>query len=495
MAAPTVPPLDPAPLRSRRRRAVVLVVLAIAALATAGTSASPQPPPLATASATGTLEVTPDTPMTSVVVTLEANDAARTVVGSGLVTRLSAADDAGAAGSTISIIEALDATDSNATYGSTASMNGSLDAACVAPQTCSGRYRITAILVDPEVKKAEVFWQASAELRAERPDRPSTAPEGTRLMVHADEPSTRPAADLARASVPVETVHLGSGRPLVSRFIDLEQPAGAPTVAPDRAWFAFLTTSATGAPDARPLIRLGVPGERGPLTNGQVGRIPFFPTSCEGDTRCTTSLRLDLGAPSGVQDAELDVSWSITVLSFGPPGTDPDPVGVRLTDSWDVEPGVARLHAATTGTFDISKQQNGVHAAIVTLDASTVAQGAGPITGFVQLTYEARAAATSGAGVINVGVQQPDNNASLPGAYGQLKPGAALTLVTQVVNLDCTGRSRCSVAAPFNANTLDAGPSVHVDWTVTAIWFPDRGAPVADGLALTIETSSPSPAP
>jgi hypothetical protein len=189
------------------------------------------------------------------------------------------------------------------------------------------------------------------------------------------------------------------------------------------------------------------------------------------------------------------VSWSIAVLSFGPAGTDPDHVGVRLTDSWDVRPETARLEQATTGSFDISKSANGVHVAAVTLDASRVAQASGPMTGFVQLRYEVRAAPTPGGAKINVGVDQPDRQSSGPSAYGQIQPGAALTLLTQVVTLDCTGRTRCSVAAPFFANTSEAGPSVHLDWTVTATWFPDRGAPIADGLALTLETSAPSAAP
>jgi hypothetical protein len=309
--------------------------------------------------------------------------------------------------------------------------------------------------------------------------------------------STRPARELARAALPTESVQLGADRPVVSRFIELDQPAGPAGASSDRTWLAFLTiTDPAGLTESRQsLIQLVVPGLPGPLASRQVGRIPIFPPACDGDLGCTTPLRLDLGAPSGTQDVERDVSWSVAVLSFGPAGTDPDHVGVRLTDSWDVGPATARLEDATTGSFDISKSANGVHVAAVTLDASRVAQASGPITGFVRLRYEVRTAATPGGGKINLGLDQPDRQGSVPGAYGQIQPGADVALVTQVVNLDCTGRGRCSVAAPFFANTSDAGPSVHVDWTVTATWFPDRGAPVADGLALTLETSAPSAAP
>ena len=259
-----------------RRTVARTLVLILAGLAVAGTSASPQPPPLATAKASGRLEVTAERPIASVVVTLAGNAAARSIAGSRIVSRVAGGASSLTNGPTILVVEPLDRPGANSAYGSSVDLLQNLDDGCPALADCSQRFRISAVLLDPETATAGVDWQATAELRADGPNRPSSAPAGARLDATAGDPASRPAAELARTGLPAETVHVDAVHPLASRFLDLTLPAGVAGVTGERTVLAFLTVSSAPVPNAgQPAgIRLGVPGELGPLTTGQAGRSP-----------------------------------------------------------------------------------------------------------------------------------------------------------------------------------------------------------------------------
>ncbi len=173
----------------------------------------------------------------------------------------------------------------------------------------------------------------------------------------------------------------------------------------------------------------------------------------------------------------------------------PGPLAVRVTETADIGPTTARLETSTTGSFDVRKGANGTANTTVSLDASTVPQGNGPIDGVLQVRYEVRTTATPGASKLNLGVGKYQESDAVPIASSQLEPGAATTLVTQVMALTCQGRSRCALEAPIYAIAPDDGPDVHVEWTLTATWFPEPGTDVPDGLDLVIETTPASPAP
>lgn len=474
-----------------RRRLARFVVLVVAGLAVAGTSASPPPPPLATARASGILDVTTARPLASVIVTLAASEAAMAVAGSRIVSQIDAGPGPGSAspGPVVVIIEALDTAAGDRALGDTAHLFGSIVAG-------SGRYRVTAVLIDPAVKTASVGWHASAELRVDRPDRPSTAPAGATLDARAGDPQTRPARELALARVPAETVSLDADHPRATRMLLLDQPAGPPGVSALATWLAFLDVAdPTGTRTSQPVVaRLAIPGELGPLTNGQLGRGAFFPTECAVAGPCATTLRLDLATPGGTVDDAHDVTWSAFVLGFGSSGdASPAPMGLRVTSASDVGPTTPSLRQTASGSFNVRKGANASRVATVTVDAGTVAQADGPVRGALQMRFEARPAATPGSASINVGVGSFRDDRSLPSVYGKVAPGQVTTLVTAVVAIDCAGRSRCSFEVPYFASASDDGPVVAVDWVLSATFFSD--GPVPDELALTLTTAAASAAP
>ena len=481
-----------------RRTVARTLVLILAGLAVAGTSASPQPPPLATAKASGRLEVTAERPIASVVVTLAGNAAARSIAGSRIVSRVAGGASSLTNGPTILVVEPLDRPGANSAYGSSVDLLQNLDDGCPALADCSQRFRISAVLLDPETATAGVDWQATAELRADGPNRPSSAPAGARLDATAGDPASRPAAELARTGLPAETVHVDAVHPLASRFLDLTLPAGVAGVTGERTVLAFLTVSSAPVPNAgQPAgIRLGVPGELGPLTTGQAGRSPFFPAACAEAAGCTTALRLDLTAPSG-NDVARDVDWSVTVVGFGPPGADPpDHLGIKVTGSADLGPTSPAIDATQTGTFEVRKLASGSKVAIVTIDAATVAQSATPIRGFLQIQYALRSTGPVGERTLNLGVGADVGPRSVPNVYGQLKEGGSTILSTAVVAADCEGRSRCEYGVPFFTTVSDDGPAIPVEWTISARWFADLGEPIPAGLQLTNRISeAPSARP
>ncbi len=147
--------------------------------------------------------------------------------------------------------------------------------------------------------------------------------------------------------------------------------------------------------------------------------------------------------PGGTIDDDRDLAWSMVVLGVATTGK-PPPVAVRVTDTTEIGPATPRLETSRSGAFDVRKGSNGTALTTVSLDASTVPQGNGPIDGVLQVRYEVRTTGPSGAGKLNLGVGRYNENASVPMASGQVEVGATTTLVSELVALTCQGRSRCT---------------------------------------------------
>jgi len=142
----------------------------------------------------------------------------------------------------------------------------------------------------------------------------------------------------------------------------------------------------------------------------------------------------------------------------------------------------------------VQKGQNYAHAPVVSLDATAIGQGGGPRVGRLQVRVEMQATGAGGGKPLNIGVGNYNEQESVPSVTAQISAGERRTLVTQVVELSCDGRASCALAAPIFAVAPEAAPAVHIEWTLTAIWFPDSGM-VPDDLRLSILDGPASPAP
>ncbi|HEX2755489.1 MAG TPA: hypothetical protein VHM48_08500 [Candidatus Limnocylindrales bacterium] len=484
------------------RRLARLLVLLLAGLAVAGTSPSPPPPPLATAHAEGELHLTAERPIASVDVTIQANAVLRGLKGS-VVTGQVASDPVGSApaGPAIVTIVPLDDPASSVSLGSAPSVSVRLDAGCPPDDACARHYRITAVLVDPTAEDAVVSWHASAEFRSDGPERPSAAPADGRLEVAADDVTTRPAVELARASLAPETIHLDRDHPLASRDLEIDQPPGLAGAGAERTWLAFLTVTAPGAPavagDRPAIVQVGMPGREQPLASGSIGRHPIYPDRCAGTTGCPTPLRLDAILPGGPGDLAKDVTWSIDLVAYGPVGAaPPEPLAARLLGSTAIDPSAPRLTASETGAFDIAPRVPGRRNATVTLDATRLAQVDGPISGQLQLRFEVTTTSTGPVQTLDLALGAGSSAGGLGAAYESVPSGRVDDLDSAVVAVECDGRSSCQVDIPFSVATqVDATANVHVAWKLTALWYPDapHRLPPDVALLLAIETASPRP--
>lgn len=482
-----------------RRRTASLLVLLIAGLAVAGTSAKMPPPPLATAAANGTLEVTADRPIAAIEVTLEANAILHGVPGSSIVARVVAQPKiATTDGPAVVLIEPLDDPTGINSMGPTASVTGQMGDGCAPGGACVRRYRITAILVEPEVNAA-VTWNATAEFRFDGPNRPSAAPAEGRLAVTSGEVTVRPASEVGRASLKPETVHLDRDHPFASREVDIDQPTGPPGVGQGRTWLAFLEVT---APDAagggRPgIVQVVESGRQGALTRGTNGRLPFYPPACSASAGCTTPLRVDASLPGGLGDLAADITWSIVMVAYGPIGDPPPaPLAVRLLESTAIDATKPHLVASETGTFDIARDVPVRRNATITLDANQIPPGDGLLTGHLQVRYEVATTSTGPAQPVNLALGSGDSSNTFASTYGSIKSGQAGGLVSEVLVMDCGHQGPCVVHVPIFAGLqVDAQDGVDVAWTLTALWFPDPPDQLPPNGSLTLTTASASAPP
>jgi hypothetical protein len=349
-------------------------------------------------------------------------------------------------------------------------------------------------------KGAVVAWHASAEFRFDGAERPSAAPAAGRLEVAAGDVTTRPAVELARASLAPETIHLDRDHPLASRDLEFDQPPGLAGAGAERTWLAFLTVTAPGVPavagDRPAIVQVGMPGHE-ISARGTSGRLPIYPDSCAGTTGCPTSLRLDAILPGGPGDLAKDVTWSIDLVAYGPLGdAPPQPLAARLLGSSALDPSAPRLTAVETGAFDIGPRLPGRRNATVTLDATRLAQVEGPISGQLQLRLEVTTTSTGPSQTLDLALGAGDSAGGLDAAYESVPSGEVEEVDSAVVAVACNGRSSCQFDLPFSVATkVDATANVHVAWKLTASWFPDapHRLPPDVALLLAIETASPRP--
>jgi hypothetical protein len=480
-----------------RRSFARTLAFVVAALAVAGTSASPPPAPIATQNAQGALELTADRPIASTILTLDANQAARSVPQTAVRTRLHLSPAAGTdATSVVAIIEPLEGEARSPTVGSTVDVTGVLVDPCPTTQTCSSRFRVTAVLLDPDAERASIAWGASIQVDPFKDPGASIFPADARLTAAADPPTTRPAADLARAAVDPESIHLDPGHPGTSRVVEPDHPPGE-SMSADAPWFAYLTL-ADPAPDPSGPFRLEVRGTRladqGPVF-GQAfaGLTAFRPSTCPTADRCASSIRLDLGLPGGM-DPTQDVDWSIGVVAIGADGATPAPVAVRVPDRLDPGPDAPHLTVTVAGSADVVRGTTLARAPILTLDASEVAQAAGGNPGWLHVTLRVKAAAAAGARSVNLSLGRSSGQGFLPETFGRIDTGGATTISSTLVRFDCPGRGRCEMTTFVGALAPDPGPAVHLDWTLEATWWPDLGGSLPPALRLTA-TDQPAPSP
>jgi hypothetical protein len=392
-------------------------------------------------------------------------------------------------------VEPLEGDAPRRSIGSTVDVSGVIADPCVAAQQCSHRFRLTALLLDPSVKTAAVQWGASVQVQPGRDLGRSAMPAGGKLTASADAVETRPRADLVVTTLDPETIRLDVDHPGVSRLIELDQPGG-PAMSGDRLWFAYLVLR-DPTPDQASPFALGVHVTRGDertpiVDHAFAGLTPFPPADCAGREPCTTALRVDLGLPRDATVA--DAAWTIGVVALGgEPSTPPGPAAVRVIDRFDPGPDVAHLSAEVSGEADVVNGSPLNRAPAIALDASDVPQATGRSSGWLQARLTMKANPSAGAKRLNVGVgsygavvgidQQPS---AVPSSSATLEPGGTATMTSALIRYACTGRTRCEIGAPIFAVAPDAGSAVHVRWTLTAVWWPDLGSPIAPDLRLTI---------
>jgi hypothetical protein len=392
---------------------------------------------------------------------------------------------------TIATIESLDGDHASKT-DAFPFLTTSLDQAC-GPGACTGHYRITVVLMDPETDRATFGWSAQASSRFGPGGATGSPPPGARLEVKAESPVPLPVARLARTVVPGAPVRIDSAHPRTVVTYDVTLPFGRPAEEASPLLVLRLERDEGAKPDMnRPaLLKIGLGSD--PLATTQLSGalqiIPIpLPQTCAEPNGCPDSLNLQFDWGGGDPANVLDQAWSLTSIALAADTAPPAPLAFGVESRTVLSTDDQGLTATATGSFDIGKGKFASLDGTVTMDTTAIDQGQVPVHGVVQGTLTATWTGEGATAETRVRILIDETAVTGP-------PGRPLAVVSRLIPLDCQGRSRCSAALPFGAAIESTGAiDAHVEWTLTVVFLPDPPGSLPADVKLLLETA-PHPSP
>ena len=479
---------------SPRRRAASLIVLAIAALASSGTSASPQPPPALTDTLTGSIEVTAETPVATVDLSVAVNAALRSAPSNSTEVTIGTTNAGGlhpAEAKTLVTIEALDG-QPEASTNAFPSLRSFLDQSCGSGD-CTRRYRITVVLTDADAERATFDWAASASSRFGPGGGTGSPPPNSRLEVTAERPVFVPADRLTRTTATPDPVRVDAAHPRTSVTYDFTRGGDAETVG-DSPRLVLRLEGDTGDPSrserpATVTVRLGDVLVESTMLRDRVQFLPIaLLRTCADPQGCTEPLTVQFEWEGGDPAEVIEQAWSLTGIAVAAKDGPAAPVVFGPESRTVLSTDDPHLTATTSGSFDIGKDNGTFLDATVTLDATELGQERGGVHGLVQGILTATSTGKGGTAKTEVRVLLDERAVIGP-------PGEPLAVAGRLVALDCEGRSRCTAVLPFGASMgYDDPVDVHVEWTLTVNFLADPPATIPADIELLLETA-PLPAP
>ena len=448
------------------RRVAALLVFALAGLAVAGTSPPPTRSPTILTQGEGTLELSADQPMRSVVVTVVANAALlseptnQTRVS---VARMSTPDDGFDRPIAVMAIEAIDAS-GDPIVGSSPSWSESMNTVCQFTGDCTRRYRITAVLAGPAEAPVKVGWRVVAETRTGTDAKPGTPPPGAMLSVESDEP-VEIADRSAGASVGAAEIRLDPAHARFVRTVTLVQPGPSDTRRLG-VLRSLITRDQADSYRNPGLIRLEtLDGE--PLDHaGSNANDVTLPVCAELDG-CRTQLRVVGTWLGGPPDEGASAAWTFGASIFDLDPTSTDRVGglaLELGDLVEAEP--IRV-GTSSGSLVIGGEKTRTAEIKASFDAGGIVGSTDGAGVFLQATMTATTTSRTGSTknvVFRVG--QPATSGVV---------GTDLTVVSELIPLTCVNGTRSAVI-PIRAWVYGTPvDDVTLDWKLDAVLVADPG--------------------
>ena len=395
---------------------------------------------------------------------------------------------------TIATIESLDGDHASKT-DAFPFLTTSLDQGCGpgGPGACTGHYRITVVLIDPETHRATFDWAARASSRFGPGGGTGSPPPGARLEVKAESPVLLPAARLARTVVPGGPIRIDSAHPRTVVTYDVTLPFGRPAEGGSPLLVLRLERDEGAKPGMnRPaLLTMGLGSD--PLATTQLSGafqiIPIpLPQTCVEPKGCPDSLNLQFDWGGGDPTNVLDQAWSLTSITLAPDDALPVPFAFGAESRTALSTDNQTLTATASGSFEIGKGKFASLDGTVTMDTTAIDQGQVPVHGVVQGTLTATWTGEGGTAETRVRILIDETAVTGP-------PAQPLAVVSRLIPLDCQARSRCSAVLPFGAAIDSPGAiDAHVEWTLTVVFLPDPPRSIPSDVKLLLETA-PRPSP
>jgi hypothetical protein len=386
---------------------------------------------------------------------------------------------------TIATIESLDAGKERKT-DAFPFLTSSLDQTC-GPGVCTGHYRITVVLTDPDADRATFDWVAEANSRFGPGGATGSPPPGSKLEVKADPPVLLPAARLTRTVVAAGPVRIDAAHPRTVVTYDVTLAPNGPTAGASPLLVLRLEPDEQ-APRSmnRPAvltISLGSDPLASTLFSGALQIVPIvLPPTCVEPKGCPDSLNLQVDWGGGDPTDILDQAWSLTAIALTPDGGTSTPFAVGGESRTALSTDTPALTATATGSFDIGKGKFASLDGTVTMDTTAVDQGQVPVHGVVQATLTGTWRGEGGTAETTVRILIEQLSVSGP-------PGEPFAVVSRLVPLDCQARSRCSTVLPLGASMDSEGAiDAHIDWTLMVVFLADPSGSLPSNAELLLET-------
>jgi hypothetical protein len=456
-------------------------------VASLGTSPPSPPEPALTDEASGTIEVTADQPVATLDISVTASAELRSAPTNFTEVAIRPTNNGAdlATAKTIATIESLDGDHASKT-DAFPFLTTSLDQAC-GPGACTGHFRITVVLMDPETDRATFDWAARASSRFGPGGGTGSPPPGARLEVKAQSPVLLPAARLTRTVVPGGPVRIDSAHPRTVVTYDVTLPSDRPAEGGSPLLVLRLEPDEGAKPGMnRPaLLTIGLGSD--PLASThlsgalQIMPIPL-PRTCVEPKGCPDSLNLQFDWGGGDPTNVLDQVWSLTSIALAPDASPPALFAFGAESRTVLSTDDQTLTATAAGSFDIGKGKSAFLDGTVTMDTTAIDQGQVPVHGVVQGALTATWTGEGGTAETTVRILIDETAVTGP-------RGEPLVVVSRLVPLDCQARSRCSTMLPFGASIDSAGAiDAHVEWTLTVVFLPDPPGSLPSNVEWLLET-------
>jgi len=245
--------------------------------------------------ATGTIQVTAESPVAAVDVSVRVNAALRAAPTNSTEVAIGATNTGGldaAEAATLVTIEALDGRP-EARTDVFPSLRSFFDQACGSGD-CTRRYRITVVLTEPDADRATFDWAASASSRF-GPGGTGSPPPDARLEVTAEPPVLVPADRLTRTPVTPDPVRVDASHPRTAVTYELTRARDAARSG-DSAKLLLRLEANDGEPNivarvARLTVRLGDVQVTSTGITSRLQLVPItLPATCDDPGGCIEPL-------------------------------------------------------------------------------------------------------------------------------------------------------------------------------------------------------------